>query len=343
MASIHERRAVERYLRGRRVDPYHLKRFRHDLYRRSLEPGEALLRLPETEREGLRRRFQLSELALVERQPSRADGACKLVLRTEQGRLLETVILASGTGRTTLCISSQIGCAARCRFCATGTLPTVTQLSAGQMLEQVALANRLLRLDGRRARNLVFMGMGEPLHNEVALYETLAELTAPDGFAYPPRRLLVSTVGVPDAMVRLANRFPGVPLAVSLHSARQELREQLIPIARRHPLGRLREALVEVAERQNRSVLIEYLMLRELNDQHRDAVALVEYLRGLPVHVNLIPYNAIPEAPELQSSERPRRDRFAGWLREAGVPVTIRYSLGADVAAACGQLALRSV
>jgi 23S rRNA (adenine2503-C2)-methyltransferase len=220
-------------------------------------------------------------------------------------------------------------------------LPTVTNLTAGQMLEQVALANRLLRAEARRARNIVFMGMGEPLHNEAALCEALSELMSPDGFAYPPRRLLVSTVGVPDALVRLATRFPQLPLAVSLHSVRPDIRRRLMPIAHRHTLDDLRRALFQVVSRQQRPLLIEYLMLRELNDSEADALQLVAFLQGLPVHVNLIPYNAIREAPHLRGSERPRRDRFAGQLRRAGIAVTIRCSLGADIAAACGQLALR--
>jgi 23S rRNA (adenine2503-C2)-methyltransferase len=347
MISIHDRAAVEEFCRRWRIDPYYLRRFRHALYRRGAPFATAMRYLPADVvpaevREAFQETFGRSPLELCDRQDSTLDGASKLVFRTAGGGLLETVILRVRSGRTSLCISSQIGCAARCRFCATGGMTGVIDLQAAEMLEQVAFANRLLSDEDRRTRNVVFMGMGEPLHNERQLYEALEILLSDQGFAYPPRRLLVSTVGVPAAMERLADRFPQVPLALSLHSARREIREQLMPIARRHPLAELRGALDRVVALQGRPILIEYLMLRDLNDRREDVTALAEFLSGLPVHVNLIPYNPIDSTAAYQPTERTVRDRFAGWLRDAGLPVTIRYSLGSDIDAACGQLALKS-
>jgi 23S rRNA (adenine2503-C2)-methyltransferase len=184
--------------------------------------------------------------------------------------------------------------------------------------------------------------MGEPLHNEAEVHAALEVLLSPRRFGLSPARVLVSTVGIPDALVHCAERFPRVGLALSLHSARQGQRERLIPLARRYPLDLLRSALERVTALQQRPVMIEYLMLAGWNDTDQDLQALRDYLRGLPVHVNLIPFNAIDEAPGLCGTAPARRREFAAALAAAGFTVTVRYSLGADIAAACGQLVRRT-
>jgi 23S rRNA (adenine2503-C2)-methyltransferase len=202
----------------------------------------------------------------------------------------------------------------------------------------VVLAGERMQAENRRVRNIVFMGMGEPFHNEETLYEAVAALLAPELFHHTPGRILISTVGIPDAMVRAARRFPEVNLALSLHSVRQDVRERLIPFAAKYPLDQLRAAIAKVNEIQRNTVMIEYLMLASVNDSPGDARELAAWLTGLDAHVNLIPYNSIAAAPDLRSTERPERDAFAAILRGAGFTTTIRYSLGADIAAACGQL-----
>jgi 23S rRNA (adenine2503-C2)-methyltransferase len=211
-------------------------------------------------------------------------------------------------------------------------------LTAAEILDQVVLAGERLAAEGRVVRNVVFMGMGEPFHTEPALYEVVSALLAPELFHYPPRRILISTVGIPDAMIRCARRFPQVNLALSLHSVHQSVREQLIPLAAKYSLDKLRAAVARVNEIQHNTVMIEYLMLAGLNDSVADAHELALWLTGLDVHVNLIPYNPINSAPHLRTTDRAERDAFAEILRTAGYVTTIRYSLGADVAAACGQL-----
>jgi 23S rRNA (adenine2503-C2)-methyltransferase len=211
-------------------------------------------------------------------------------------------------------------------------------LSAAEILDQVVLAGEHMAREGRRIRNIVFMGMGEPFHNEETVYEAVAKLLSPEMFHHPPGRVLISTVGIPDAMLRCARRFPEVNLALSLHSVRQEVRERLIPLAGKYSLKTLRSTVARVNEIQRNSLMIEYLMLRDVNDSADDALELAAWLRGLDVHVNLIPYNTIPSAPDYVTTEQPERDAFAAILRDAGFVTTIRYSLGADIAAACGQL-----
>jgi 23S rRNA (adenine2503-C2)-methyltransferase len=280
-------------------------------------------------------------LAIAEAHDSQLDGATKLVLRTSAGFLIEAVIMRTGTGRVSLCVSSQVGCAAACGFCATGQMGIAKCLSAAEILDQVVLAGERMAAEGRRVRNIVFMGMGEPFHNEAALYEAVAALLSPELFHHTPGRVLISTVGIPDAMIRCARRFPEVNLALSLHSVRQDVREKLIPLAAKYPLEALRSAVARVNQIQNNTVMIEYLMLAGVNDSLADAAEFAAWLNGLNEHVNLIPYNPIASAPHLRTTERSERDAFAEVLRSAGFITTIRYSLGADIAAACGQLVQR--
>jgi 23S rRNA (adenine2503-C2)-methyltransferase len=281
----------------------------------------------------------LSGLQLQARQDSSLDGATKLLFRTSRDRLVEAVILRIASGRTSLCVSSQVGCAACCSFCATGQMGLAVNLSYAEILDQVVAANQLLRGEGRSIRNVVFMGMGEPFHNEDEVYRALDILIAPHGFALAPSRLAVSTVGIPEAMLRCAERYPHLGIALSLHSARQQTRERLIPLARRYPLEELRAVLVRLRVRRPRGLMIEYLLLEGINDSDVELAALVDFLHELPVHINLIPYNPIPDAPALRPTPLARRRQFRDALSAAGFKVTMRYSLGADISAACGQLA----
>jgi 23S rRNA (adenine2503-C2)-methyltransferase len=336
--TIHEDAAVEALRRASRLDPHLLKRFRYAFYQLGHPVDELLSELPAGPRAQFAAGVDFHVLQL-ERQELAVDGAIKLVFRTRQGRLLESVILGRHTRqRTTLCVSSQVGCAANCCFCATGQMPQIGNLSASEIVDQVVQANLALRNEGRKIRNVVFMGMGEPLHNEYQVFEAAALLFSQRHFNLSPRRTLLSTVGIPDAMIRWARRFRRSPLALSLHAARQDLREQLIPLARRYPLPLLRETLCEVLAIQHAPLMIEYLLLGGVNDSLDDAAQLAEFLAGLPVLINLIPFNPVAHAPHLQSSDRSRGSAFAARLRGAGFLVTFRHSLGRDVRAACGQL-----
>jgi 23S rRNA (adenine2503-C2)-methyltransferase len=217
-------------------------------------------------------------------------------------------------------------------------MPQVRNLSAAEIVDQVAQANRLLLPEARRIQNVVFMGMGEPLHNEAHVFRAAELLFSQRHFNLSPRRTMLSTVGIPDGMIRWAQRFRRSSLALSLHAARQDLREQLIPLARRYPLPRLRETLCDVLRIQDAPLMIEYLLLRDINDSPADAETLCEFLRELPVLVNLIPLNPVLHAPDLRSSQRSQGTAFARRLRDAGLLVTFRHSQGRDIRAACGQL-----
>ncbi|RLS42065.1 MAG: 23S rRNA (adenine(2503)-C(2))-methyltransferase RlmN [Planctomycetota bacterium] len=330
--SLFDRPGLEALRKELRLDPTVIRRLRVDLLKHFVPDAAGLARFPAPVR------LALHTLSLYHRSDSEIDGATKLLLKTATGMLIESVILRVASGRTALCVSSQVGCAAACDFCATGKMGIARNLSSGEILDQLLIAGQLLASEGRKIRNIVFMGMGEPFHNEENLYATIESLTAPDLFHHPPTKLLVSSVGVADAMVRCARRFPKVNLALSLHSVRQEVREQLIPLARTYPLDQLREAVREVNALTSSPVMIEYLMLAGRNDSLDDARELSDWVSGLRVHVNLIPYNPIDESPHLVGSDKPAREAFSAQLKAAGIDTTLRYSLGQDIAAACGQL-----
>jgi 23S rRNA (adenine2503-C2)-methyltransferase len=336
--TIHDVEDVRSYFQQRRWDPYLLKRLRYLMYAEARSPERLLEELPHGCRDEFAREVAFHASELLERVDSRVDGATKLVYRTRDRRLFESVLMRSAGRRISLCVSSQIGCAAGCQFCATGQMGLSRNLSEAEILDQVYQANRQLAATGERVRNVVFMGMGEPFHNEETVCHAVEKLQRPDWFGLSPRRVLVSTVGIPPAMLRFARRFPLTGLALSLHSPHQAQREQLIPLARRYPLDQLRTALEEVQRLQRCPLMIEYLMLDGVNDADDDADALADFAEGLYAHLNLIPYNPISDQPGLRPTPRPRRDQFAARLRRRGFLVTIRYSLGSDIAAACGQL-----
>lgn len=337
--AIHDCAAVEQLRRRLRIEPDALRRLRNAFYKKQQPDDVALACLPEPQRGDFAKGVALQTLTPHGRHDSQLDGASKLLFRTAAGHTIESVVLRIASGRTSLCVSSQVGCAVRCRFCATGQMGMAVDLSRDEILDQVIQANRVLRGEGRAIRNIVFMGMGEPLLNEAEVYAALEVLLSPQCFDLPPGRTIVSTVGIPDALVRCAERFPRLGLALSLHSARQERRENLIPLARRYPLDRLRAAIERVTQLQQRPLMVEYLLLENVNDSDEDLQALIAYLQGLNVHINLIPYNPIRDAHGLIGAGPERRRAFATALTSAGFTATVRYSLGADIAAACGQLA----
>lgn len=335
MVSIYDTESIEALRIRNAVQPHRLKLFRNALFKNAQDWKEALETLPEDVRSDFSNTLQFESLTLVERNDSKIDGASKLIFKTPDGHLIESVILRPETGRTTLCISSQVGCACYCSFCATGKMGFTRNLTTAEILDQVTQASRLVKPEDRKVRNVVFMGMGEPLLNLDPLFQSLEFLRAAPFFNYAGSRLMVSTVGIPHAMERFSEKFPDVQLALSLHSARQDVREKLMPQARKYTLDMLRESILSSS--RNGKVMIEYLMLDGVNDSKEDAQALTDYLRDIPVHINIIPFNEYVGC-NLQGTPEAERNVFANQLKSAGFDTTLRYSLGSDIAAACGQL-----
>lgn len=274
------------------------------------------------------------------------SGAVKHQLRSN--RYLddcEMVVLFPKVGkRATVCISSQVGCGVGCLFCATGTMGFKRNLSPEEMLEQVYLARALAHQEGRHLRNVVLMGMGEPLHNLDAVCRSIEFMVSDRGFGLRERHITVSTSGIPSAMLQLVKRFTSVRMALSLHSARADDRRRLMPKAP-NDLSLLQETIHEInslqgGEGEAAPVWIEYVLIDSWNDTDEDAEQLAEFCRGLRVEVNLIPLNGTVTSGQraLCATPKERQQRFADLLRGAGIKTTIRNSFGNDEQAACGQL-----
>ncbi len=249
------------------------------------------------------------------------------------GAQVETVLMRY-PDRVTVCVSTQAGCAMACQFCATGQAGFQRQLTQGEIVEQVAVAMR--EAAPRRVSNIVFMGMGEPLANYDRVWGAVVRLHGDIGLS--ARHLTLSTVGIVPGIRRLAAESLPVNLAVSLHAANDVLRDELVPINRRYPLGMLAEACAEYVAASGRRLSIEWAMIDGVNDRGSDATELAAFTRPLGAHVNLIPLNPTPGYPVI-GSPRDRVRRFRDQLAELGVNATIRVTRGAEIDAACGQLA----
>lgn len=283
----------------------------------------------------LERELQWPACRIAERHEE--EGVVKIVSELGDGHRIESVLIPA-RGRTTLCISSQVGCRWACRFCATGRMGFVRDLTAEEIVWQVWAA----RFDMRcRVDNIVFMGMGEPLDNVANVVQAIRVLSDQRGLDIAPRHMTLSTAGHVDGLGALAAaNVPGLRLAVSVNAARDGLRSELMPINRRYPLARLKEALSRFPLAKRGVIFVEYVLLAGVNDTHDDARQLARLLEGLAVRVNLIPYNG-HGAGDYVPPEDARVRRFHDWLDEARLFTRTRLSRGRGVLAACGQLGSR--
>lgn len=322
-----------------------LPRYRADqvfqgLYRRGVEHFEEMTDLGVDLREKLAACFETTALECVEVLRSE-DGTIKAVLQAHDAARIEAVLIPEPE-RTTLCVSTQVGCPLECDFCATGKMGFVRNLSTAEIVDQVFRMRALLEGE-RQITNLVFMGMGEPLLNLPNVIEAVRIFLDPKGFGYGPRRITISTSGVVPKIRELLETVP-VNLAVSLHATTDAVRDVLVPLNRRFPLATLLDEL-HALERQNlvskrHPVFFEYTLLAGVNDSEADARRLLQLLRGLPAKINVIPVNPHPGS-EYRPPAEDAIHRFMGVLARARMPVTLRRSRGSDIAAACGQLAQR--
>ncbi len=329
----------------------------HWLYHRGVTDFAAMTDIAKPMRPWLAERFVIGRPGVVEAQHS-ADGTRKWLLRTDDGHDFEMVFIPDAD-RGTLCVSSQVGCTLNCRFCATGTMRLVRNLTPGEIVGQVMLARDVLgewpkgamdgldgdedeggySADGRLLTNIVMMGMGEPLYNFDNVRDALRLVMDGDGLALSKRRITLSTSGVVPLMARAGEEI-GVNLAVSLHAVTKEVRDEIVPINRKYGLEELLAACAAYPGASNaRRITFEYVMLKDKNDSDADARELVRLIKQhrLPAKVNLIPFNPWPGAAyECSSDERIRR--FSEIVFAGGISAPIRTPRGRDIAAACGQL-----
>ncbi|MCC6883313.1 MAG: 23S rRNA (adenine(2503)-C(2))-methyltransferase RlmN [Verrucomicrobiales bacterium] len=272
------------------------------------------------------------------------DTTRKFLHRLRDGRYIESVLIPANpslygeaSDRLTLCVSSQVGCAYGCRFCASGLAGFARNLEAGEIVEQVLQAGEAAR---ERISNLVFMGMGEPMANYDALLQALRILNADWGVGLGARHMTVSTSGLAPQIERLAEEPLQIRLAISLHGASDEVRERIMPVNRKYPLDRLFEALRYWAERRKQFLTFEYILIEGVNADLAEAERLARLAQPLRAKVNLIPYNTVEGLPWVRPGED-QQEAFLQVLRRRGITATLRREKGHDIDAACGQLRLR--
>ena len=319
------------------IAPYRAGQVLSWIYGRGVVDPEAMTNLPRELRALLAGELAPPALDAVNVARS-VDGTRKFAFRLADGELIESVLIPD-RHRMTLCVSSQVGCAMGCGFCATARLGLRRHLTPDEIVAQVMFARRHLEeepLGCGHLTNIVFMGMGEPLHNLENLIAALGILTAPWGLSISPRRITVSTVGLVPQMRELLERTQA-NLAVSLSATTEEGRRELMPVTRKYSLQELMDACRELPVPRRRRITFEYVMLAGVNDSRDDARRLVRLLHGIRGKVNLLPLNEAPGIPFRRPDEA-RVDAFARVLAEHGVRVSVRKSRGRDIRAACGQL-----
>jgi 23S rRNA (adenine2503-C2)-methyltransferase len=313
---------------------YRAAQIRRWLFERRAESFEEMTDLPKDLRGSLAADFTIWTSNIV-RHSQAADGTEKLLMELADKQRIECVLLRDGHRRT-ICISSQVGCAMGCVFCASGLDGVIRNLTAGEIVEQMLRLARLLPAE-ERLSHIVVMGMGEPLANLNNLLPALDEAASPSGLGISHRRITISTVGLPPAINRLAELDARYQLAVSLHAPNDELRNQLVPVNKNIGIWAIVEAADHYFEVSGRRLTFEYVLLGELNDRPEHARELSELLRGRTALLNVIPYNPVAGLPYKMPS-RKAQERFLAILTEAGINVQVRERKGNEIDAACGQL-----
>lgn len=324
--------------------PYRAKQIMKWLYHKGVGSIDEMTDISKLSREKLKAVASLKLPEVLWDKPSK-DGTRKWLIRMDEGNAIEMVFIPEEE-RGTLCISSQVGCALDCSFCATGKQGFNRNLSAAEIVGQVLLAKKLLgdfdvegHFTPRKLTNIVFMGMGEPLLNYRNVVAAGKILLDDLGFGFSKRRVTLSTSGVVPALRRLKDDLD-LALAVSLHAPNDALRDQLVPINQKYPLEVLLEACRHYIEGTTKKITWEYVMLHEVNDSEEEAHQLAKRIRSIPGKINLIPFNPFPEV-DYQTSHESRINRFRDILIHYGLVVTVRKTRGNDIDAACGQLAGR--
>ncbi|MES2200860.1 MAG: 23S rRNA (adenine(2503)-C(2))-methyltransferase RlmN [candidate division FCPU426 bacterium] len=316
--------------------PFRARQIFEWMHKKGAVDFESMSNLSAELRKSLAENFELGILKVHRKQVSQRDGTTKFLLACRDSELVEAVFLPH-EGRNTACISTQVGCAMGCRFCATGDSGFARNLSPAEIVGQISAIEREC---GQPVHNLVYMGMGEPLHNWEAVKEALEVLLDPAGRQWGPRHITLSTCGVVPGIDQLTASGLKVRLAISLHSAVDEVRSSIMPINRRYPLKELMRAARDYQKATGLQLTFEVALFGGVNDSDLDAVKVARLVRGVECKVNLIPYNPVSEQP-FKVPEFSRVASFQNVLRHAGIITMIRTEKGGDIDAACGQLRRR--
>lgn len=307
------------------------------LWQKSAHTFDAMTNVSKETRQMLEEHFVINHIRVDQMQRS-SDGTIKNAVRLHDGLIVESVLIPTET-RTTACVSSQVGCSLDCRFCATARMKRMRNLNPDEIYDQVVAIDNESRLYfDRPLSNIVFMGMGEPLMNYNNVLKAIDMITSPEGLGMSPKRITVSTSGVPKMIKKMADGEVKFGLAVSLHSAIDEVRTSIMPFNATFSLADLREALEYWYSKTKSRITYEYVVWEGINDTQEAADALVKFCRFAPSKVNLIEYNPIDDG-EFQQASSTAVDMYQRTLEKNGITVTVRRSRGKDIDAACGQLA----
>ena len=327
---------TEQWALGLGLKPYRARQIRQWLFKGLVRSFDEMTNLPKDLRARLGEEAMLDPLEPVKTEES-ADGTRKFLFRLSDGHFIESVLIPE-RGHFTLCISSQAGCAMGCVFCATGQMGFKRHLSSGEIVAQVMYYARMLHEQGENVTNIVLMGMGEPFHNYDNVMAAVDRLNDSDGYNFGARRITISTVGLVPAIRRFANEKRQVNLAISMHAADDEERDRIMPVNRKHNIGKLLEACRYYVDQTGRRITFEWALISGVNDTEEVARKLATRLKGLMCHVNAIPLNPTT-GYEGRATNRQSAAKFKETLEQAGIPCTIRMRRGIDIQAGCGQLA----
>ncbi len=307
------------------------------LWKKNAHSFAEMTNLSKSFRDKLEANFYIDAIQLEEQQKSN-DGTIKSVFNVGTGKIMEGVLIPT-TSRMTACISSQVGCSLACKFCATGKLKLLKNLSAGEIVDQVVYINRLAEDNyNKHLSNIVYMGMGEPLLNYKNVLKSIDMLTTEEGLGMSPKRITVSTAGIAKMIKQLGDDEVKFNLALSLHAANDKKRDQIMAINETNNLEVLADALKYFHAKTGTRVTYEYIIFKDFNDEIQDAKELAEFCKHVPCKVNIIEYNPIDDG-EFQQASIAKVDAFAAYLESKNIIVNIRRSRGKDIDAACGQLA----
>ena len=307
------------------------------LWSKGAHTFDQMTNLSKQTRDHLQAHYVINHIKVDSIQRSK-DGTIKNGVKLHDGLVVESVLIPTGT-RTTACVSSQVGCSLDCKFCATARLKRMRNLNPDEIYDQVVAIDKESRLyHNRPLSNIVFMGMGEPLMNYKNVLAAIEKITSPEGLGMSPKRIVVSTSGVPKMIKKMADDNVKFNLAVSLHSAIQETREKIMPFAKSFTLTDLKESLEYWYEKTAKQITYEYVVWNGINDKKQDVAALIKFCSYVPCKVNIIEYNPIDDGM-FQQADNKALDLYISMLEKARIPVTVRRSRGKDIDAACGQLA----
>lgn len=330
---------LKSFFREQEEKEFHAQQIIDWVYEKGVMAWDQMTNLSKTFKEKIKLKLQLKFLELVKVTESNDHETYKFLWKLPQGDFIESVLICSGDRRT-VCVSSQVGCPAKCAFCASGKQGFFRNLTPHEIVEQVLQINSWLHQKGERVSHVVYMGMGEPLKNYEAVVKSIQLICDPELLNLSERRITVSTVGIVDGILRLAREGLKVNLVLSLHAPNQHVRQKIIPYARKYPLENILEAMDEYTKLTKRDITYEYTLLAGINDHPDHAQELGHLLKGRQCTVNLIPYNPV-EGLRLKRPDKNTIKQFRSVLYGCKIVNTCRYTKGDDIAAACGQLAMQ--